>query len=133
MLNLNKVFVIGNLTRDPEKSVTRNNNPVCTMSVAVNRKVKDGDAVCFFDVTAWGELGCTCVKFLKKGDPVFIEGHMSQDRWIDQTTGKENILRIEITVKHIGFVCYTQCLDQIENNAQLFLLGKCFPPKFSTE
>ncbi len=89
MLNLNKVFVIGNLTRDPEKSVTRNNNPVCTMSVAVNRKVKDGDAVCFFDVTAWGELGCTCVKFLKKGDPVFIEGHMSQDRWIDQTTGKE--------------------------------------------
>jgi len=89
MLNLNKVFVIGNLTRDPEGSMTRNGNSVCTMRVAVNRKVKDGDAVCFFDVTAWGELGGTCVRFLKKGEPVFIEGHMSQDRWIDQATGKE--------------------------------------------
>ena len=55
MLNLNKIFVVGNLTRDPEKSMTQSGTPVCTLRVAVNRKIKSGEAVCFFDVSVWGK------------------------------------------------------------------------------
>ncbi|HTY13621.1 MAG TPA: single-stranded DNA-binding protein [Candidatus Omnitrophota bacterium] len=78
----NKVFIIGNLTRDPELRYTTSGIPVARFTVAVNRITKKtgGDGkndVDFIPVVAWRRLAEVCGEFLKKGNPVAIEGKLS--------------------------------------------------------
>lgn len=77
----NKVFLIGNLTRDPELRYTPSGLPVARFTVAVNRpKKKDSDGkgeVDFIPVTAWRRLAEICGEYLKKGNPVAIDGKLS--------------------------------------------------------
>lgn len=73
----NKVFLIGNLTRDPELRYTPAGIPVARFTVAVNRPKKDKkDEVDFIPVVAWRRLAEICGEFLKKGRPVAIEGRL---------------------------------------------------------
>ena len=81
MANLNKVFLIGNLTRQPELRYVPSGAAVGTLGLAVNRKYKvaDGttkDEVCFVNVTVWGKQAESCNEFLSKGSPIFIEGRL---------------------------------------------------------
>lgn len=77
---MNKLFIIGNLTRDPESRTNSNGKTVCNFSVAVNRKQKnqqgqqDAD---FFRVAAWGVMGENCQKYLTKGRKVAVTGSVS--------------------------------------------------------
>lgn len=77
---MNKLFIIGNLTRDPESRTNSNGKTVCNFSVAVNRKQKnqqgqqDAD---FFRVAAWGVTGENCQKYLTKGRKVAVTGSVS--------------------------------------------------------
>ena len=74
MITINKITIIGNLTRDPELRTTSTDLNVCTFTVAVNRR-KEG--VDFFRVTAWRQLGENCHKFLQKGRKVAVVGSVS--------------------------------------------------------
>ena len=76
---MNKVLLIGNLTRDPELGTTNNGNSVCKFGLAVNRSFtnKAGEReVDFFNVTVWSKLGENCAKFLKKGKKAAVTGRI---------------------------------------------------------
>ncbi len=78
---MNKIFIVGNLTRDPEKRSTRDGIPVCTFTVAVNRRNRGAQAgqpeADFFRVTAWRGLGENCARYLAKGKKVSVVGAVS--------------------------------------------------------
>lgn len=93
--SLNKVQLIGNLTRDPEVRYTGSGAAVATFSVATNRswKNKDGEvqeAVEFHNIVAWSKLAEICQQLLKKGSKVYVEGSLTTRSWDDEETGKKN-------------------------------------------
>ena len=87
MANLNRVLLMGNLTRDPQVRQTPN-SMVCQFGLAINRRRTDGEGnrqeeTTFVDVEAWGRMGEVIGKYLTKGDPIFIERRLKLDRWKD--------------------------------------------------
>ena len=80
MATLNKVMLLGNLTRDPELKYTPSGTAVAELGLAVNRKFKQGDdwkeEVCFVDVTVWSRSAENCAEYLKKGSQALIEGRL---------------------------------------------------------
>jgi single-strand DNA-binding protein len=100
MANLNRVLLIGNLTRDPEVRYTPKGTAVADIGVAVNRvySAEDGEKkeeTTFVDVTLWGRQAEVAGQYLKKGRPVFIEGRLQLDTWDDKQTGqKRSRLRV---------------------------------------
>jgi single-strand DNA-binding protein len=81
MVSFNRVVLAGNLTRDPELRVTPNGVPVCSFSIAVNRVRSKNEAVDFFNVSCWRELGETVANYKKKGDPILVEGRLQYRTW----------------------------------------------------
>lgn len=71
---MNKVIIIGNLTRDPELRTTPNGISVCTFSVAVNRRFSKENEVDYLPVTVWRAQADNCAKYLKKGSKVAVTG-----------------------------------------------------------
>jgi single-strand DNA-binding protein len=111
MANLNKVFLIGNLTRDPELRYTPQGSAICELGLAVNRQytTNDGvkkDEVCFVDITAWGRQAETCNRFVKKGSQIFVEGRLKLDSWQDKETGK-NRSKLNVVAERIQFLSGT--------------------------
>jgi single stranded DNA-binding protein len=100
MANFNVVFLIGNLTRDPELRYTPKGTPVADLGLAVSRvySTEGGEKkedVTFLDVTLWARLAEVAHQYLHKGSPVFIEGRIQMDSWTDKQTGeKRNRLKI---------------------------------------
>jgi single-strand DNA-binding protein len=100
MPNLNRVLLIGNLTRDPEVRYTPKGTAVADISLAINRFLQSEDGekkeeVTFVDVTLWARLAEISGEYLKKGKPVFIEGRLQLDTWDDKQTGqKRSRLRV---------------------------------------
>src|SRR5262244_3855986 len=100
MANLNKVLLLGNVTRDPEVRYTPKGSAVCDLGVAVNRAYttdsgEKREEVTFVDVTLWGRTAEVASEYLKKGRPVFIEGRLQLDSWDDKQTGqKRSRLRV---------------------------------------
>ena len=108
MANLNKVMLIGNLTRDPELRVTPKGTAICTFSLAVNRKFKDEsggerEEVTYVDIEAWGKSGETVSKYCTKGRPLFVEGRLRLDQWEDKTT-KEKRSRMKVVLENFQFL-----------------------------
>ena len=86
MATLNKVFLIGNLTKDPEVRYTPSGSAVSDIRMAVSRKFKmangqEKEETCFVSVTVWGRQAETAGEYLRKGSPVFIEGRLKLDEW----------------------------------------------------
>ena len=86
MLELNKVFLIGNLTQDPEVRSLQSGMPVAEIRIAVNRRYKDRDGqpkedTLFIQVESWNRLADFCKDWLKKGQRVFVEGRLKMDAW----------------------------------------------------
>jgi single-strand DNA-binding protein len=100
MANLNRVLIIGNLTRDPEVRYTPKGTAVADIGIAVNRVYSGDDGekkeeVTFVDVTLWGRQAEVAQEYLKKGRQVFIEGRLQLDTWDDKQTGqKRSRLRV---------------------------------------
>src|ERR1700732_5330405 len=100
MANLNRVLLIGNLTRDPEVRYTPKGTAVADIGLAVNRiySAEDGEKkeeTTFVDVTLWGRQAEIAGQYLKKGRPVFIEGRLQLDTGGDKQTGqKRSRLRV---------------------------------------
>ncbi len=94
MANLNKVMLMGNLTRDPELKYTPKGTAVAELGLAINRifNSENGEKreeTTFVDVTLWGRTAEIAGEFLKKGRPVFIEGRLQLDTWDDKQTGQK--------------------------------------------
>jgi single-strand DNA-binding protein len=100
MANLNRVLLIGNLTRDPELRYTPKGTAVTEIGLAVNRVYsgEDGEKkeeTTFVDVTLWARQAEIAGQYLKKGRPVFIEGRLQLDTWDDKQSGqKRSRLRV---------------------------------------
>ncbi len=100
MANYNKVFLMGNLTRDPELKYTPKGTAIVEIGLAINRKWKSetGEAkeeVTFVDVSAFGRTAEVIAQYLKKGRPIMIEGRLKFDQWDDKQTGqKRSKLRV---------------------------------------
>ena len=98
MGNVNRVILMGNLTRDPELRYTPNGSPVCEFGMAINRTFqgRDGEQrkeTCFVDVTMWGKRGAVIHEYFKKGASIFIEGRLQFDTW-ETAEGKRSKLKV---------------------------------------
>jgi single-strand DNA-binding protein len=98
MGNVNKVFLMGNLTRDPELRYTPSGTPICEFGIAVNRsyQTREGeqrDESCFVDVSMWGKRGVAISEYFKKGSQIFIEGRLQLDTW-ETAEGRRSKLRV---------------------------------------
>lgn len=92
MASLNKVFLLGNLTRDPDLRGLPNGQNVCELGVAVSRRYvnasgQEVEDTCFVDVVVWGRAAANCKQYLAKGSQVMVEGRLQQDRWEDRNGG----------------------------------------------
>lgn len=109
MASLNKIILIGNLTRDPEVRYTPKGAAVCDVSIAVNRKWKDeagklNEEVTYVEIVIWGKTAEHVGQYLKKGSSACFEGRLQQESWEDKTTGqKRSKLRVVAeTVQFLG-------------------------------
>ncbi len=108
MGNFNKVFLMGNITRDIELKSTQGGQQVATVGLAVNRSwsTPDGERreeTTFVDCEAWGRTAETIAKYLSKGKPIFIEGRLKLDTWQDKDSG-QNRSRLKVVVEGFQFV-----------------------------
>lgn len=93
MASLNKIFLLGNLTRDTELRYLPSGSAVCEFGLAVNRRYtanngQERDETCFIDVSVWGKQAETCDRYLQKGSSLLVEGRLQMDQWQDRETGK---------------------------------------------
>ncbi len=91
--DINKVVLVGRLTRDAEQSYTQSGFALLKFGIAVNRNRKQGDQwveeASFFDVTVWGRQGEAIATYMTKGKQVAVEGQLRQDRWEDKNDGSK--------------------------------------------
>ena len=105
--SVNKVFLMGNLTRDVELKYTPSNQPVATFGLAMNRRYRtrdgeDREETTFVDCEAWARTAEVMNEYLSKGRPVFIEGRLKLDQWQDKDGNKRSKLRV--VVENFQFV-----------------------------
>lgn len=104
-MSFNKIIIVGNLGNDPELRYTPQNTAVCNISVATNERRRDKtgefqDITTWFRVTLWGKQAENASKYLSKGRPVYIEGRLQLDEWIDKDNQKRYTLDVTATDMH---------------------------------
>jgi len=102
---MNKVYLIGNLTRDPEISTTTSGISVCRMSIAVSRRFSNAEGgrdTDFFNVTAWRGTADNCAKFLKKGNKIAVSGSI-QTRNYEKADGTKGF-SVDIVADEVEFL-----------------------------
>lgn len=101
---MNKVVLIGRLSRDPELRHTSNNTPVCQINMAISRPVSQGkdSETDFINVTVWNKQAENLVKYVKKGNQIAIEGRI-QTRNYDNEEGKK-VYVTEVLANHVEFI-----------------------------
>ena len=104
--DLNRVILVGRLTRDPELRYTPSGMAVASFSLANNRSYSTGgekkDQVSYFDCVAWSKMGEIITEYCKKGKQIAVEGRLQQRRWDDQDGNKKS--KIEIVVENFQFL-----------------------------
>ena len=98
---MNQLNIIGGLTRDPESRTTQSGKQVCTFTVGVNRR-NERDKSDFFRVSAWGELGNNCAKYLAKGKKVCVIGQVSVSTY--QTQNGETRANMDVFAESVEFL-----------------------------
>jgi single-strand DNA-binding protein len=107
MANFNKVYLMGNLTKDPELRYTPQGTAVVNLRLAVNRRYKTKnqelkEETCFITAVVWNKQAETCNQYLHKGSPVFIEGRLQSRSWEDANGQKRNV--IEVRAERVQFL-----------------------------
>ena len=108
MTSLNRVLLMGNLTRDPITRATEGGLQICEIGMAINRRWRsaqgeDREDVCFVDLEAFGRTAENCGRFLHKGSLVFVDGRLRLDQWQDKATG-QNRSKLKVHVDSIQFL-----------------------------
>jgi single-strand DNA-binding protein len=106
MANINRVVLIGNLTKDPELRHTPSGTAVCKLRLAVNTRIKQQnewvDKPNYFDITIWGNQGENAAKYLSKGRPVGIDGRLDWREW-DTPEGQKR-QAVEVIAETVQFL-----------------------------
>ena len=105
--SLNKVLLMGNLTRDPEVKYTPKGTAVGDLAIAINDsyKAQDGtikETVTYVDIEVWGRQAETCKQYLTKGRPIFVEGQLRLDQW--ETPQGEKKSRLKVRADRVQFL-----------------------------
>ncbi len=108
MASYNKVILLGNLTRDPELRYTPKGTAVARLGLAVNRSYKSEtgetkEEVTFLDVDAWGKQAELIGQYLRKGNPLFVEGRLRLDQWDDKQTGQKRSA-LKVVMENFQFI-----------------------------
>ncbi|MBI4397967.1 MAG: single-stranded DNA-binding protein [Candidatus Omnitrophica bacterium] len=119
--SLNRVLMIGNLTRDPEMRYIPSGQPVATFSVALNRNYQSPsgekkEEVSFIRVVCWARLAEICNQYLKKGSSVFVEGRLQSRSWEAQDGTKKST--VEVVASSVQFLSTKGASKQNEGAAQ---------------
>ena len=118
MANMNKVLLLGNLTRDPELRYASNGTAVARLALAVNHRYRHGDTdkeeTLFIDVIAFGKQGESASKYLSKGRPVLIEGRLKWQTW--EKEGQKHT-KHEVVADRIQFLGGTRPEGSAERDA----------------
>jgi single-strand DNA-binding protein len=107
MANLNKVLLIGNLTKDPELRYTPQGVAVANLRMAINRRYRNKnqelkEETCFITIVVWNKQAETCNQYLHKGSPCFVEGRLQSRSWEDNAGQKRNV--IEVRAERVQFL-----------------------------
>lgn len=108
MPNLNKVMLMGNLTRDPELRYTPNNTAVTKIGMAINRRWRNQQSgeqqeeTTFVDCTAFGRQAELLNEYMRKGRPLFIEGRLNLRQW--QAQDGQNRSKLEVVIEQFQFI-----------------------------
>jgi single-strand DNA-binding protein len=108
MANINRVVLVGNLTKDPELKSTGGGTSLCKLRIAVNTRRKDEtgqwvDKPNYFDVTVWGNQAESCAQYLSKGRPVGIDGRLEWREW-EATDGSGKRQAVEVVAESVQFL-----------------------------
>lgn len=108
MPNLNKVMLMGNLTRDPEIKYTPKGTAIANFGIAVNRTYtteggEKREEVTFIDLESFGRTAEIIGEYFKKGRPIYVEGRLKLDQWDDKTTGKK-MSKLRVVVDSFEFL-----------------------------
>jgi single-strand DNA-binding protein len=119
MGNYNRIILVGNLVRDPEIRYVQSGSPVTNITIAVNRRAKQDDAVDYIDIVAWDKLAETSNTYLKKGMPVLVEGRLSIRSYESKSGEKHKVAEVVISFMQMltrasgdGAVSYTGAEEQ---------------------
>lgn len=120
MAGLNRVVLIGNLTRDPELRSTPSGVPVTTLGLAVNRRWtnKVGERVestDYFNIVAWSKLAELCSQYLKKGSPIAVDGRLQSRSWETEEGQKRS--KVEIVAENIQFLGRREASSTFEDTS----------------
>jgi single-strand DNA-binding protein len=116
MVSFNRVVLAGNLTRDPELRFTQGGVPVANFSVAVNRVRSKSEAVDFFNVSCWRELGERVANYKKKGDPILVEGRLQYRTW--QTPDGTKRSAVDVVADNVQFLGRSEDPQQQAHSAE---------------
>jgi single-strand DNA-binding protein len=107
-VNINRVVLTGNLTRDPELKHLPSGTSLCSLRIAVNTRRKDEsgqwtDKPNYFDISVWGAQGENCAQYLAKGRPVAVDGRLEWREW-EATDGSGKRQAVEIVADNVQFL-----------------------------
>ena len=107
MASLNKVMLIGNLTKDPELRYTPQGTAVVNLRCAVNRRFRNKnqetkEETCFITAVVWDKQAEACNQYLHKGSPIFVEGRLQSRSWEDAAGAKRSV--IEVRAERVQFL-----------------------------
>jgi len=119
--NLNRVMMVGNLTKDPDLRATSAGIPVANFRIAANRRFRDNagewrEDVCYIGVVAWQKLAESCAARLQKGSAIYVEGELRSRSLESENGRKRNV--IEIRAHHIQFLDKNERLEDDEDDSQ---------------
>lgn len=107
MASLNKVFLLGNLTRDPDLRGFPNGQSVCDLGLAISRRFisngQEQEETCFVDVVVWGKAAQNCRQYLSKGSQVMVEGRLQLDTWEDRNGGGRRS-KLRVVAENVQFM-----------------------------
>jgi single-strand DNA-binding protein len=121
MANFNKIFLIGNLTKDPELRYTPQGTAVVNLRLAVNRRFKNKnqelkEETCFVTVVVWSRQAEACNQYLHKGSSVFVEGRLQSRSWEDNAGQKRSV--IDVRAERVQFLGAPQAKVSAESTEE---------------
>ena len=107
MANVNRVMLVGRLTKDVELKYLQDGKPLAKMSIAINKKWKDHagqdkEETCFVNTTVWGKTAENCAEYLTKGSSILLEGELRNNDWTDKDGKKRS--QLEVTARNVQFL-----------------------------
>ena len=121
---MNKVILMGNLTRDPEfKNIGTTN--VCNFGIAINRKTKNGENTTFVEVSSFGKTADNIAKYFQKGKPILIEGRLQLDQWNDNGVQRS---KLKVVAERFNFCGSNQSQGPSQGQQQPTTQNNYQPP-----